>query len=225
MSIPIWRHSPQFWRTRATLTSSGRWATSFALLGEYRHIAVAGNHDWGVLGKLDLADFNRDARLANLWTREQLAPESRGYLEALPQKRTEEALTLAHGSPRHPIWEYLIYPAVIRANFSHFETAICLVGHTHVPMVSCNRKHARQLGRMLPVENEPMLLDNGRYIVNPGSVGQPRDGDPRAAYALLETDTMTLEHRRVEYDIVVTQDRMRAAKLPYRSIARLTMGR
>ena len=195
-----------------------------ALLREHEHVAVPGNHDWGVLGRLDLKDFNHDARLANLWTRDQLTAESRAYLEALPEKRVEGGFTLAHGSPREPIWEYLLHPEVIKASFASFDTAVCLVGHTHVPAAYMDMEDETQLGQIPVMENEEVLLDSGRYIVNPGSVGQPRDADPRAAYALLDTDTRKLQPRRVEYDIGATQEKMRAAKLPYRNIARLAIG-
>lgn len=194
-----------------------------ARLQERPHLAIAGNHDWGVLGKLDLNDFNTDARLANLWTRDQLTPASREYLEALPEVRMEEGFSLAHGSPRYPIWEYLVYPSIAKLSFAAFETQVCLVGHTHIPIIfrdvpgdSCEV--------LMFEERQPMVLDAARYIINPGSVGQPRDGDPRAAYMLLDTEAKTIEHRRVPYDIAATQAKMRAANLPRRNIVRLELG-
>ena len=195
-----------------------------ARLSEYEHIAIDGNHDWGVLGKLDLADFNADARQANLWTREQLTAESSEYLNALGEVRVEGDITLAHGSPRHPIWEYLIYPGIAKLSFAYYDTSICLVGHTHLPVIFRDLPDSRKCKAMRPLEREPVRLDQGRYIVNPGSVGQPRDGDPRAAYLLLDTEDVVIEHRRVEYDIAATQEKMRAVKLSRRNIARLAMG-
>ncbi|NLG51689.1 MAG: metallophosphoesterase family protein [Chloroflexi bacterium] len=188
------------------------------------HVAVAGNHDWGVLGKLDLADFNEDARIANLWNREQLTFESLAYLQALPEKRIEGVCTLTHGSPRHPIWEYVISTSVADANFAYFDTPICLVGHTHVPILF--RQAAEDMASQaiyLP-EFQPVQLDDARYIINPGGVGQPRDGDPRAAYLLLDTEELIIEHRRVAYDIAATQAKMRAVGLPRRNISRLEVG-
>ncbi len=188
------------------------------------HVAIPGNHDWGVLGRLDLEDFNADARAANLWTRAQLSDEARDYLSGLPETQVMDSITLAHGSPRYPIWEYLFYASTAALNFPHLETPVCLVGHTHMPLIFWQMEEDGPT-EMLPLpEGEPLTLDKGRYIVNPGSVGQPRDGDPRAAYLLLETDTLTIEHRRVAYAIESTQERMRAAGLPGRLISRLALG-
>jgi len=195
-----------------------------AALCAYDHRYIAGNHDWGVVGKISLDDFNGDARKANLWNRDQLAPKALAYLEAAPETIVEEEVTLAHGSPRYPIWEYLIYASIAKVSFNFFETQLCLVGHTHVPILfelspdggDCQASRLRV--------GEPFTLGQGRYIVNPGSVGQPRDGDPRAAYMVIDTDTMTLEHRRVAYDIEATQQLMRKAGLPRRNIARLDLG-
>lgn len=195
-----------------------------ATLREHEHSHIAGNHDWGVLGKIPLDDFNGDARKANLWNREQLTPESLAYLEAAPETIVKGGVTLAHGSPRYPIWEYLVYASTAKLSYEFFETKLCLVGHTHVPVLfelapqdSACRRFALPVG-------EPFALEEGRYIVNPGSVGQPRDGDPQAAYLVLETEEMVLEHRRVAYDIEATQRLMRKAGLPRRNITRLELG-
>jgi len=199
-----------------------------ARLNAYEHKAIAGNHDWGALGKLDLEDFNIDARRSNLWTREVLAPQSWSYLDALPQVLVEGEWTLAHGSPRYPIWEYLIYSSVAKQSFGHFETPFCLVGHTHVPVIFRDIPDRRDCVAMQPEERSPLPLTEGRYIVNPGSVGQPRDGDPRAAYLLLDVaspnNVATIEHRRVSYDVADTQRRIRVAGLPTRNSARLELG-
>lgn len=195
-----------------------------ARLQECDHLAIAGNHDWGVLGRLDLGEFNSDARHANLWTRDQLTAASREYLEALPETATAGDITLAHGSPRHPIWEYLFYATSAAASFEHFEGVACLVGHTHVPVIF---ERSAETGQCLaqPIREEPLTLQGPqRYIVNPGGVGQPRDGDPRAAYALLDTETGWLTHRRVAYDVAATQAQMRRAGLPARLVARLAFG-
>lgn len=193
------------------------------LLG-FQHVAIAGNHDWGALGKLDLSEFNVDARRANLWTRDQLTPRSWSFLDALPETLEEQGYTLAHGSPRHPIWEYLVYPSVACASFDHFERDVCLVGHTHVPVIFVGPDDTGECRALQPLVGATVTLGPERYIINPGSVGQPRDGDPRAAYLLLDTATGAIEHRRVAYDIAATQERMREAGLPPRSIARLEYG-
>jgi predicted phosphodiesterase len=193
-------------------------------LAAWSSTAIAGNHDWAVLGKLDLADFNGDARKANLWTREQLTPASLAYLESLPEMRVLEGYTLVHGSPRAPVWEYLIYPNVAKASFAHFSTPVCWVGHTHLPVVFRDLPDSSQCQASRPAEEAPLALDDGRYIVNPGSVGQPRDGDARASYAILDTEARTMTNHRTMYDIARTQAQMHAAGLPRRNIERLTVG-
>lgn len=193
-------------------------------LRERNAVSIPGNHDWGVLGKADLTMFNPDARQANLWNRAQLRPSSRAYLEALEETRVEGAFTLAHGSPRAPIWEYLFDSQVAKKSFAHFHTDVCLVGHTHIPAIFYLPPDADRCTTDQPPEEEPFSLEEGRYIINPGSVGQPRDGDARAACLLIDTEALTFEHRRVPYDIEETQRAMRQAELPYRLSARLEMG-
>ena len=197
-----------------------------ALLRKYPHICLAGNHDWAVLGKLDMRGFNTDARSADLWTRSVLDDEALAYLDALEPQRVEQDFTLVHGSPRQPVWEYILDPLTAELNFPIFRTRVCLVGHTHVPtsfyMPDTNDDHLCE--PRAPRYHQPVSLTSGRWIVNPGSVGQPRDGNPRSAYAILDSEARTLEHRRVEYPIETTQRRMRDVKLPYRLIERLAMG-
>jgi len=195
-----------------------------ALLRERDHVAIPGNHDWGVLGKLDLEYFNAAARDANLWSRQVLDAESRQYLEALPEKQVLQGVTLAHGSPRDPLWEYLLSHQAAKISFSYFGTDLCLVGHTHVPMIFRDESGAYDCQAIYPPTDRVIRLDRQRYIINPGSVGQPRDHDPRAAYMLLDTEAWTVMFRRVEYDVARTQERMRAAKLPRRLWMRLASG-
>jgi predicted phosphodiesterase len=192
--------------------------------------ALAGNHDWATLGRLDIDDFNWEARRAILWTREALSPAGRTYLEALADTPLIHGeMTLTHASPRHPIWEYILDTATAQANFAHFTTLFCCVGHTHVPVIfQWQAKEGQSDGvcrALAPVYNQPVALRNDhRLILNPGSVGQPRDSDPRAAYALFDVEALTWHFRRVPYPIEVTQSRMRAAGLPERLIARLSFG-
>jgi diadenosine tetraphosphatase ApaH/serine/threonine PP2A family protein phosphatase len=194
------------------------------LIRSFEHVSIPGNHDWGVLGKLDLADFNTDARQANLWTREQLTPESRRYLEQLPETEVLGDITLAHGSPRYPIWEYLLYASTASLNMAHFHTRACLVGHTHVPVLFSADDGDTQVDTYALDERHGVTLDSGQHILNPGSVGQPRDGDARASYMLVDTESMTFELGRVEYPVARTQERMRELGLPTRLISRLEMG-
>jgi len=192
-------------------------------LREFPHLCVAGNHDWACIGKLDIFDFNFDAQQACRWTHERLTAASREYLENLPTVIVQGEFTLVHGSPRHPVWEYVLSPLIARVNFAHFETPFCLLGHTHAPVIF--RLVAEDVCEpLLPPLNEPFPLGDQRLIINPGGVGQPRDGDPRASYALLDIEAMTMEFRRVEYPIHVTQAKMIKAGLPPRLIARLSYG-
>jgi diadenosine tetraphosphatase ApaH/serine/threonine PP2A family protein phosphatase len=185
---------------------------------------VVGNHDWAVMGKVDVRDFNLDAQRSVVWTQRQLAPANLEYLEHLPLSVVRDEFTLVHGSPREPIWEYILYPPIARRNFEHVETRHCLVGHTHVPVAFRFDAEQQTLETEHLVEGRPLLLERGRLIINPGSIGQPRDGDARASYAILDTEAGTLECCRVAYDIAEVQVRMERAGLPQRNVMRLSYG-
>jgi predicted phosphodiesterase len=216
-------------------------------------LCVAGNHDWAAIGKMDTADFNPEASEAAMWTGAQLSPENRAYLEGLPtQLVVGEAgeFTLVHGSPRDPVWEYLTHLSAARLNFAYFQTPYCLVGHTHVPLVfqqpapgdaddaADQVDRAAEYETIVPQPDRPFALGAHRLIVNPGSVGQPRDGNPDASYMLLESAPLppgappdtplsargTLTLRRVTYPVASVQQKMRQAGLPSRLIMRLTYG-
>ena len=174
--------------------------------------------------ELPLDDFNESARQSTAWTIDQLTEQWKAWLDALPNRFIEGETTLVHGSPRHPVWEYLLRPAQAVANFEHFDTDICFVGHTHAPVIFQETLVRRGEPGYPPPPNEPIALTTGRYIVNPGSVGQPRDGDPRAAYAIYDPETRQIEFRRLAYDVALAQRQMREASLPERLIARLAMG-
>jgi diadenosine tetraphosphatase ApaH/serine/threonine PP2A family protein phosphatase len=193
-----------------------------ALLREHEHISLSGNHDWAVLEKLDIDNFNRDAQIAIRWTRQAISQETHDYLATLPPTRETRPFTLVHASPRHPVWEYILDAYTAALNFDHFETPYCLVGHSHVPVI-----YAEEADKVIvrPPENDRLIqLQETRLIINPGSVGQPRDADPRAAYALLNTETLTWEHKRVAYPVAVTQDKMRQFGIPSRLVRRLEYG-
>jgi diadenosine tetraphosphatase ApaH/serine/threonine PP2A family protein phosphatase len=196
------------------------------LLRSLPHRAIVGNHDWATLGKLDLNDFNPDARAANLWNREQLNPANLAYLQALPERLVESSFTLVHGSPRHPIWEYIIYEPTAEANFAYFETPVCLVGHTHTPAIfrQVDSGEESTCEALVPSWHVATHLRPGRWIVNPGSVGQPRDGDPEASYAIIDSEALTVEHRRVAYAVGETQTKMMEIGLPMRLAVRLGYG-
>ncbi len=193
------------------------------LLCQYDHISLSGNHDWAVLGKIDINSFNDNARMAVKWTQDTLKPTNRDYLEALPTTLVKEPFTLAHASPRQPVWEYILDPYTAAANFPFFDTPYCLVGHSHVPILF-EQADADKIIPIAPIYSESIHLNANRLIINPGSVGQPRDHDPRAAYAMLDTETMSWEHRRVKYPVEETQERMRMAGMPSKLIKRLEWG-
>lgn len=135
----------------------------------------------------------------------------------------EAPFTLAHASPRHPVWEYILDQNTAAANFSCFDTPYCLVGHTHTPVIF-EETGENEVKIRPPFYDQMLELNDSRLIINPGSVGQPRDSDPRAAYAILNTKKMTWEYFRVEYDIPTVQERMRQYGLPYRLVVRLEYG-
>jgi diadenosine tetraphosphatase ApaH/serine/threonine PP2A family protein phosphatase len=197
------------------------------LLNEFDHLCIAGNHDWGALNKLDLADFHQRARFAALWTQEQLKPENWAYLDNLPEKLVvDDTYTLVHGSPRYPIWEYIVQPPIAHLNFPRFFTPYCLVGHTHVPVVFLESENPNMLCdtiRGMP-EVYTHHFTERRVIINPGSVGQPRDGDPRASYGLLDTEAMTFTIKRIPYDVNRVQRLMKAYDFPTQLWQRLSLG-
>lgn len=194
------------------------------LLNTMPHLCLAGNHDWAALNRLDIRTFNPDARRAQEWTQETLKPQNIAYLEALPVTFVIGEYTLVHASPREPVWEYILEPLVAALNFPHFETPYCLVGHTHQPVIYEQVTDDGDIRAREPRYREVRQLNGQRQIINPGSVGQPRDQNPDAAYAILNLDKNTFEHRRIPYNIGAVQDRMRRHNLPERLITRIEHG-
>ncbi len=196
-----------------------------ARLREVGAIGVKGNHDAAVCGSLSMEDFNPDARAADEWTRDRIDTATLAYLDGLPETLTPEGtdFTLVHGSPREPLWEYLSGPRAGRDNLALFQTRYCLIGHTHVPLVL---RQQRGSVEAIAVEPEARLkLDERRAFLNPGSVGQPRDGDPTASYLILDTTRGLAAWQRVAYDVPATQAAILAAGLPPRLAWRLSVGR
>ncbi len=185
---------------------------------------VAGNHDWAAISRIDSAEFNPVAQIACRWTGEQLTPENRAYLENLPTRIIEANCTLVHGSPREPIWEYIIYPSTAQLSFQFFDTQLCLVGHTHAPAIFQEETSTRKFEISIPFPEQAIDIGDERLIVNPGSVGQPRDGDPWAAYMIFDQEKMVLEYYRIPYDIGLTQRLMMEQGLPESLISRLSFG-
>ncbi len=184
---------------------------------------ILGNHDAAAIGKLDVITFNPEARFSIEWTRSQLKASSAQFLDALPTVMEKDRVTLTHGSPRSPIFEYLLDTYLAAANFPHFSTDVCFVGHTHIPSQFIQKNGESSVDLIFPVDSKAKVLET-RSIINPGSVGQPRDRDPRAAYAIFEPEIHTWQHCRAEYNIPEVQARMRKARLPERHAVRLAEG-
>lgn len=191
-------------------------------LRRYSLTAVVGNHDHAALHREEAADFNYNAAAAALWTAGQLSPADTAFLADLPLMADAAPFTLVHGSLRAPLREYLLNEAAAAATFARLTTPYCLVGHSHLPFICVENRDGPQFVTF--AEDELYPLDERRRIINPGSVGQPRDYDCRAAYALYDADAGVIAHHRVSYDIAVTQDKMRRAGLPAGLIDRLNYG-
>jgi diadenosine tetraphosphatase ApaH/serine/threonine PP2A family protein phosphatase len=188
-------------------------------------LCLAGNHDLGALGLVPLEEFSKDARTALVWTQRVLTPESAHWL-ALQKSRErlgDHNITLVHASPRDPVWEYIQDDEDAVANMPHFDTAVCLFGHTHRPISYRLREQERILRVEHLPEREPYPL-LPKLLLNIGSAGQPRDRDARAAFAILDTDSQTITQYRIEYDLAAAQRAIRNAGLPHRLADRLAHG-
>lgn len=185
---------------------------------------ILGNHDVAVLGQMDYAVFNMDARRSLIWQKSILTSENLYFLEHLPQEKViRENVTLAHGSPRDPVWEYILNTLSARMNFDEFETSYCMVGHTHLQCIFQLDKERDRISQNIANPGTVVQL-RPRAILNPGSVGQPRDRDARSAYAIYDPQAETWEPRRVAYDIKAVQARILAAGLPEKHALRLMDG-
>ncbi|HET6782070.1 MAG TPA: metallophosphoesterase family protein [bacterium] len=185
---------------------------------------VVGNHDRAAVGTLDITDFNPLAQAAILWTREQLTAPVRAFLRDLPSQITPDGFLAVHGSVRDPVEEYIIDPRAARASFLAGSFRLCVVGHTHMPAIFTLD------GDVVSVANfaadESLRLEPARrYIVNVGSVGQPRDGDRRAAYAWFDEAQQVITMMRLDYPVERTQKKMAEAGLPPMLAERLAHGR
>ncbi len=184
-------------------------------------VCLAGNHDLGVLGTLDLDDFSPDAAAAAIWTRGTLTAEARTFLEGLTSSAEHAGVGLYHASPRDPVWEYVLTWETARDSIRAAPTALTLVGHSHVPLAVVDGRGS--IGGHAG-EGTELDLAEGRWLLNPGSVGQPRDGDPKAAWLLLDLEARHASFRRVPYDIARSQAEIRAEGLPDALAERLGYG-
>ncbi|HSO28490.1 MAG TPA: metallophosphoesterase family protein [Candidatus Sulfomarinibacteraceae bacterium] len=183
---------------------------------------VKGNHDAAAVGEPGIEFFNPDARRAMEWTRTSVSPGTVAWLRALPETLRQGDVTLVHGSPREPIWEYVTSVPVARASLDLLATRIGLHGHTHIPAAFLEEDGRIEV--LSPSDGSELELRGRRALVNPGSVGQPRDGDPRSSFLVLDTDADTVRWRRTEYDVAAVQAAMRSAGLPPSLAARLGLG-
>lgn len=193
------------------------------LAREHAAICLAGNHDLGVRGTLPLEEFSRGAALAATWTREVIRPETRAYLDSLEPLNTDEAVALYHASPRDPVWEYVLSPLQAELCLDVAARRVSLVGHSHVAL-AFHRVPGESATGETRAQDEELDLREGEWIVNPGSVGQPRDGDPRAAWLELDLDDWRAIYRRTDYDIAGAAGAIRAARLPDSLAERLQYG-
>jgi predicted phosphodiesterase len=191
-----------------------------ASVAERASVCLAGNHDLVVLGTLGLDDFAGDAAAAAAWTRRALDDESRAFLGSLESEARVEEAALFHGSGRDPVWEYVLSEEAAWWTFQATTEPLVLVGHSHVPLAISLA--GDELAGGIASGGTEIELDGARWLFNPGSVGQPRDGDPRAAYLLLEGGRASF--RRVEYPVEQTQTEMRDAGLPEPLAERLAFG-
>ena len=194
-----------------------------ALVREHAALCLAGNHDLAVTGELPLDDFSRGAALAARWTQEVLDGHHRDWLATLRPQDAEDGIGLFHASPRDPIWEYVLSTLLAELCFDAAPQPLLLIGHSHVALSFVRAEGEPATGRARR-EGDREELAAARWLVNPGSVGQPRDGDARAAWLLLDTGAGTIEWRRTEYDVAGAAAAIRAARLPDSLAERLQYG-
>jgi len=193
-----------------------------ATVAERAHVCLAGNHDLAVRGTIDLEEFGGEAAVAARWTREVLAPEAQELLDRLKPAGSAHGVALYHGSARDPVWEYVLSDEGALATLDLADSPLVLVGHSHVALQVV--QSGEEITGGVARGGTELELDGVRALLNPGSVGQPRDGDPRAAYLLLDLDARRASFRRAEYDVKRTQSEMRDAGLPETLAGRLELG-
>ena len=192
-----------------------------ALVAERADVCLIGNHDLVALGEIDVTDFNDEAAAAALWTRDALDDSSRAFLSKLEPSAVLDDVELYHASPRDPVWEYVLSAETAYLSILAATAPLVLVGHSHVAL-AIGLDDDDLHGGLAPDGTEVEL--KGRLLLNPGSVGQPRDGDPRAAWLELDTDARSARFHRVTYPIEQTQAAVRERGLPEGLAARLATG-
>jgi len=184
---------------------------------------IMGNHDAAVLNVISTGYFNQEARKALLQQKDLLSQDSINFLRQLPQKLVLNGLTMAHGSPRDPIWEYVDQGRIAWAAFEYFEGQGCLVGHTHTPAIFIESADFKV--RLLKPNSGDRWIPQERFILNPGAVGQPRNRDPRAAYVIWDLEENSFLFKRVPYDVSAVAERIEQRGIPLLQARRLSLGR
>jgi diadenosine tetraphosphatase ApaH/serine/threonine PP2A family protein phosphatase len=189
-------------------------------------LCLVGNHDMAVLGELDIASFSEAAAVAVEWTRDNVAAATLEFLRELEPSAERAGLGLFHASPRDPVWEYVLSGEQADAGMNAHPQRVGLIGHSHVALFFTRREDGDAGETRGAQASDGALLDlsRGSWLVNPGSVGQPRDGDPRAAWLQIDTDAETATFRRVPYEIERAAEPIVAAGLPSRLAERLYTG-
>jgi len=194
------------------------------LAAERCRISLVGNHDLAVRGDIPLDEFSTGARLAAEWTQEVIAPENLEYLRELrPEMLDREDVGLYHASPRDPVWEYVLSTLLADMCLDAQPHRVCLIGHSHVAL-SFRREEGEPAGGQTRPDGDEVDLSEHEWLLNPGSVGQPRDGDPRAAWMVLDTAAPSATWRRTSYDVAGAAAAIRAARLPESLAERLEYG-
>jgi diadenosine tetraphosphatase ApaH/serine/threonine PP2A family protein phosphatase len=194
-----------------------------ALAREHTTLCLAGNHDLAVTGELPMDEFSRGAAIAARWTQDVIAPEHAEFLRSLQPQARVAGVGLYHASPRDPVWEDVLSTLLAELCLEAQEDRLCFVGHSHVAL-SFSRETGEVASGQARREGEVLDMAGGEWLVNPGSVGQPRDGDPRAAWMLLDSDSANATWMRTEYDIAGAAAAIRAARLPDSLAERLEYG-
>jgi diadenosine tetraphosphatase ApaH/serine/threonine PP2A family protein phosphatase len=194
-----------------------------ALVRENAAVCLAGNHDLAVTGTLPLDEFSHGAALAARWTQEVLAEDHVEWLRSLSPQGDEDGVGLYHASPRDPVWEYVLSTLLAELCLDVASERVCLVGHSHVALSFVRPEGEAATGDTRRA-GDALDMSSGEWLINPGSVGQPRDGDPRAAWLLLDTASWRTEWRRTEYDVAGAAAAIRAARLPDSLAERLEYG-
>jgi diadenosine tetraphosphatase ApaH/serine/threonine PP2A family protein phosphatase len=217
-------HPDAIWNLGDTVGYGPRPNQCCAVARDRAAVSLVGNHDLAVIGGGDVAveDFNPEAAAAALWTRETLTDDAREFLQALNASSSADGVELYHGSPRDPVWEYVLTVEAARASLELTRAPVVLVGHSHVPL-ALRLRDDEIAGGLAPADTE-IDLASGRWLLNPGSVGQPRDGDPRAAFCVLDLAQRTASFVRVDYPVGETQSEMRERGLPAALAERLAYG-